>query len=102
MLPDAVSIKPQVPVHSIASHKLRSVDYKEDPQYMESVEHVLQQITSVLALESVVTHYELGYTGTFDCVVNYRFVPICVECCLVSIGKSTYRRECPTQVYNYI
>ena len=73
MQPDAISIKPQVPPHSISSRKVASIDC-EDSQYMESVEHVLRQISSVLAIESVVTHYELGYTGTFDCVVNYRLV----------------------------
>ena len=44
-------------------------------EYVKSVQHVLEQISCVLALESVVTHHELGYTGTFDCVVKYRFVP---------------------------
>ena len=75
MQSDAISIKPQVPhsKHSVSSHEVPSVDC-EDSQYMASVEHVLQQISSVLAIESVVTHYELGYTGTFDCVVNYRLV----------------------------
>ena len=73
MQADAISIKPQVPPHSVPLHKVSSVDC-HDSQYMASVEHVLQQISSVLAIESVVTHYELGYTGTFDCVVKYRLV----------------------------
>lgn len=47
-----------------------------DSGYMKSVGHVLEQFTSVLALESVVTHHELGYTGTLDCVVKYKYVII--------------------------
>ena len=104
MLPDAISIKPQrhVPVpdnQSISSHHRRSVlpftnnvtnvagegsernlgdklevAEQEDSEYVKSVEHVLEQITCVLALESVVTHHELGYTGTFDCIAKYRLV----------------------------
>ena len=42
--------------------------------YMKSVEHVLRDIGSVCALESMVTHMELGYTGTFDCLAEYRSV----------------------------
>ena len=40
--------------------------------YMDSVEHVLKDISHVRALESVVTHFELGYTGTFDCLAEYK------------------------------
>lgn len=104
MLPDAISIKPRLPVseNKIPFQKMSSVDSyvaKEttdrfdhegsladklklnvsecaeiDSGYMKSARHILEQITSVLALESVVTHHELGYTGTLDCVAKYRFV----------------------------
>ena len=47
---------------------------KQVSEYIKSVEHVLKQISCVLALESVVIHHELGYTGTCDCVAKYRFV----------------------------
>ena len=47
---------------------------KQVSEYIKSVEHVLKQISCVLALESVVIHRELGYTGTCDCVAKYRFV----------------------------
>ncbi len=40
--------------------------------YMKSVEHVLSDIGTVYALESLVTHMELGYTGTFDCLAEYK------------------------------
>lgn len=43
-------------------------------EYLKSVEHVLKQISNVLALESVVVHHELGYTGTCDCIAKYRYV----------------------------
>lgn len=46
-------------------------------EYIKSVECVLEQISSVLALESVVVHHELGYTGTCDCIAKYRFV-LCI------------------------
>ena len=42
--------------------------------YLQSVEHILEDITDVYALESVVAHIELGYTGTFDCVAKYKQV----------------------------
>lgn len=54
-------------------------------EHIKSVEHVLEQISCVLALESVVTHHELGYTGTFDCVVKYRFVIIILFDCYSDI-----------------
>jgi hypothetical protein len=50
---------------------------KQVSEYVKSVEYVLKQISSVLALESVVIHHELGYTGTCDCIAKYRFV-LCI------------------------
>lgn len=50
---------------------------KQISEYIESVECVLEQVSSVLALESVVVHHELGYIGTCDCIAKYRFV-LCI------------------------
>ena len=102
MLPDAISIKPQR--HMLVSEKLAIQSHHKqfivpctteetsvavegsvsvgnqmenadrDSGYVKSVEEVLEQITSVMALESVVTHHELGYTGTFDCIAKFRLV----------------------------
>ena len=41
---------------------------------MQSVEHVLRDISEVKALEMSVTHIPLGYTGTFDCLAMYKGV----------------------------
>ncbi len=40
--------------------------------YMTSVKDVLSDIGTVYALESLVSHIELGYTGTFDCLAEYK------------------------------
>ena len=40
--------------------------------YMQSVQHVLEEVSEVWALESVVAHLELGYSGTCDCIATYR------------------------------
>lgn len=42
------------------------------PQYMQSVEHVLDDIGEVKALETSIAHFSLGYVGTFDCLAEYR------------------------------
>lgn len=42
------------------------------PQYMQSVEHVLDDIGEVKALETSIAHLSLGYVGTFDCLAEYR------------------------------
>jgi len=44
----------------------------ENSGYFESIQHVLQDITDIRALESVAVHAKLGYTGTFDCVAKYK------------------------------
>lgn len=49
-----------------------SVPDRRNMGYMHSVEHILKDISCVCALESVVTHFELGYTGTFDCLAEYK------------------------------
>lgn len=42
------------------------------PRYMQSVEHVLDDIGEVKALEASTAHLSLGYVGTFDCLAEYR------------------------------
>lgn len=44
--------------------------------YLESVNPVLANISDVYALESVVAHIELGYSGTCDCIATYRSIMI--------------------------
>lgn len=43
-----------------------------DALFMKSMEHVLQDISDIKALETRVVHFELGYMGTFDCVAKYK------------------------------
>lgn len=45
--------------------------------YMESVSHVLEDISAVRAIESTVQHDTLNYLGIADCVARYRGV-LCV------------------------
>ncbi|XP_051773495.1 mitochondrial genome maintenance exonuclease 1 [Ctenopharyngodon idella] len=52
---------------------------KEDPEhpldvsgFVESVSHVLNEITGVRAIESAVQHSTLQYLGIVDCVAQYR------------------------------
>lgn len=40
--------------------------------YVTSVQHVLQDMTGVRALESAVQHKTLHYQGLVDCVAEYR------------------------------
>ena len=39
---------------------------------MQSIDHVLSDISEVVTLERPVVHFELGYVGTFDCIAKYR------------------------------
>lgn len=41
-------------------------------RYMESVSHVLGDMSEVKAIESAVQHPTLGYVGIADCVARYR------------------------------
>ena len=50
----------------------RKENSEEDHGYLQSVQHVLQNISDIHALERVTVHKELGYTGTFDCVAKYK------------------------------
>lgn len=40
--------------------------------YMESISHILEDISQVKAIESVVQHHTLNYMGIADCVARYR------------------------------
>ena len=40
--------------------------------FAKSVEHVVNDISEVYAVESVVSHVNLGYVGTVDLVAKYR------------------------------
>lgn len=40
--------------------------------FAKSVEHVVNDISDVYAVESVVSHINLGYVGTVDLVAKYR------------------------------
>ncbi|XP_073930376.1 mitochondrial genome maintenance exonuclease 1 isoform X2 [Castor canadensis] len=40
--------------------------------YIESIQHILKDISGVLALESAVHHETLKYTGLLDCVAEYQ------------------------------
>ena len=42
-------------------------------RYSESVCEVLNEISEVVAVESVVRHLELGYMGRVDCIGRYRW-----------------------------
>lgn len=40
--------------------------------YLQSVSHVLEDVTGVKAIESVVQHQPLQYLGIVDCVAMYK------------------------------
>lgn len=40
--------------------------------YLESISHVLEDVTAVRATESTVHHDALNYLGILDCVARYR------------------------------
>lgn len=54
------------------------VEYPPDAQgYMDSVSHILKDVSAVRAIESTVQHETLNYLGVMDCVARYRGV-LCV------------------------
>lgn len=40
--------------------------------YMESISHILEDVSAVRAIESTVRHDTLNYLGIADCVARYR------------------------------
>lgn len=40
--------------------------------YIESVQHILKDVSGVRALESAVQHETLNYIGLLDCVAEYQ------------------------------
>ncbi|XP_029376413.1 mitochondrial genome maintenance exonuclease 1 [Echeneis naucrates] len=52
-------------------------DSPEVQGYMQSVSHILEDISAVRAIESTVQHDALNYLGIVDCVARYRGV-LCV------------------------
>ncbi|XP_047459650.1 mitochondrial genome maintenance exonuclease 1 [Mugil cephalus] len=53
-------------------------EYPPEAQgYIESVSHILEDVSDVRAIESTVQHDTLNYTGIVDCVARYRGV-LCV------------------------
>ncbi|TRY96137.1 hypothetical protein DNTS_015952 [Danionella cerebrum] len=66
--------------HDALENILTQETHSEDDQestteaagYLESVSHVLDDITGVRAIESAVTHSTLKYLGIVDCVAQYR------------------------------
>lgn len=48
-------------------------EYPPEAQgYIESVSHILEDISAVRAIESTVQHETLNYLGIVDCVARYR------------------------------
>lgn len=51
------------------------VGYTPEVQgYLESISHILEEISEVKAIESVVQHHALNYMGIADCVARYRYL----------------------------
>lgn len=52
---------------------LEKAGYTPEVQgYLESISHILEDISEVKAIESVVQHHMLNYMGIADCVARYR------------------------------
>ncbi len=66
------------------------------PQYMQSVEHVLEDIGEVKALETSVAHFTLGYVGTFDCLAEYKGT-----LCLIDWKTSQKLKSSLADCYDY-
>ncbi|KAI4884919.1 hypothetical protein NFI96_013223 [Prochilodus magdalenae] len=55
-----------------ASPKEDAEGPEEVSGYLQSIGHVLEEVTGVRAIESVVEHQSLRYLGIVDCVATYR------------------------------
>ena len=42
--------------------------------YVDSVSHILEDVSAVRAIESTVHHDSLEYLGIVDCVARYRYI----------------------------
>lgn len=42
--------------------------------YMQSITHILEDVTAARAIESTVQHDTLNYLGIVDCVARYRYM----------------------------
>ena len=69
---EVISIKPYNKSSSKPTKQVAVEQAREASGYMQSVGHVLKDVSEVCAIESVVSHLELGYTGMFDCLAHYR------------------------------
>ena len=65
-------------------------------QYMQSVEHVLDDIGEVKALETSIAHFSLGYVGTFDCLAEYKGT-----LCLIDWKTSKKPKSTLADCYDY-
>ncbi|KAI4812611.1 hypothetical protein KUCAC02_023983 [Chaenocephalus aceratus] len=60
---------------SMDKESSEKAEYQPDVQgYMESISHVLADVSAVRATESTVQHAKLNYLGIVDCVARYRGV----------------------------
>lgn len=60
---------------SMDKESSEKAEFQPDVQgYMESISHVLADVSAVRATESTVQHAELNYLGIVDCVARYRGV----------------------------
>lgn len=51
---------------------LKERDKNLDSGYVQSVQHVLKDVSGVRAVESAVQHETLNYIGLLDCVADYQ------------------------------
>eukprot|EP00731_Ephydatia_muelleri_P032281 Em0023g788a len=68
-LSPVLQLEPSPSQHTALETKRKPAD---DTLYLSSLEHVLKDISEVYALESVVSHMDLGYSGTVDCIGKYK------------------------------
>lgn len=56
-----------------SKNDLEKAEYTPEVQgYLESISHILEDLSDVKAIESVVQHHTLNYMGIADCVARYR------------------------------
>ncbi|XP_069788099.1 mitochondrial genome maintenance exonuclease 1 [Narcine bancroftii] len=57
---------------ALLSSKIPETDNEDVAGYLQSVKGILEDVTGIRVLESVVNHLPLQYTGLVDCVAEYR------------------------------